>query len=132
MHTYTGVDQTSIDLPKANTGTAPGRYNREGIDLIELSQMFTDESAAGKWFERVMWPGGPVCPRCAGRNVYEGTNRAVPYRCRPCKRFFCVRTGTALEDSRPPLLKWVGATYIEFWSLGGASSTKLHRGLGVT
>ncbi len=110
-----------------NVGTAPGRYSREGITLIQLAQKFPSEEAAQKWFELVMWPDGPTCPRCDGQNVYEGTHKTMPYRCRPCKRFFSVRIGTLLAASNVPLLKWVYAVYIEMTSLKGVSSMKLHR-----
>ena len=115
-----------------NTGIAPGRYNREGISLIQLSNLFPNKQAARKWFEFIMWPDGPRCPRCKGKNVYEGTHKTMPYRCRPCKRTFSVRTGTVLAASNVPLLKWVYAVYIEMTSLKGVSSLKLHRDVGIS
>ena len=44
------------------------------------------------------------------------------YRCRSCKLFFSVRTGTALGRSKVPLKN----------SLKGVSGMKLHRDLKVT
>ena len=55
----------------------------------------------------------------------------MPYRCRPCKRFFSVRTGTALASSKLPLRTWAYAIYLEMTSLKGVSSMKLHRDLGI-
>ena len=43
-----------------------------------------------------------------------------------------MKTGTALEDSRLPLRKWVFAIYREVTSLKGVSSMKLHRDIKVT
>lgn len=113
-------------------GKAPGRYDIEGITLIELTRMFPDEATARKWFESKFWPNGPRCPRCKGQNVYEGTHKTMPYRCRPCNKTFSVRNGTVLESSRISLLKWAWAIYLELTSLKGVSSMKLHRDLGVT
>ena len=56
----------------------------------------------------------------------------MPYRCRSCKVFFSVRTGTALERSKVPLKKWAFAIYLSVTSLKGVSSMKLHRDLDVT
>lgn len=111
---------------------APGRNERKGINLLQLQEMFPDEKSAQQWFERTIWPNGTVCPRCDGQNVYRGTHKTMPYRCRPCKRFFSVRTGTVLAASNMSLRKWVYAIYLELTSLKGVSSMKLHRDLGIS
>lgn len=119
-------------MPKLDKGTAPSHYGRNGITLLELAKKFPDEQAAREWFEAVVWPNGPTCPRCKGQNVHEATHKTMPYRCRPCKRFFSVRTGTMLAASNMPLLKWVWAIYLELTSLEGVSSMKLHCDLSIS
>lgn len=110
----------------------PGRSHRKGISLIELAQWFPDEAAAMKWFESVIWPDGRKCPRCQGEDTYKTKNaNGMPYRCRSCKRYFSVKTGTALQSSKIPLQKWVWAIFLEATSLKGVSSMKLHRDLGL-
>ena len=113
---------------------APGKAYRQGISLIELGEMFPDETAARAWFERVRWPGGtPICPKCGGDNTaYIASEKPMPYRCRPCRKFFSVRTGTVLERSHIPLKKWVYAIYLSVTSLKGVSSMKLHRDVKVS
>ena len=56
----------------------------------------------------------------------------MPYWCRDCRKYFSVRTGTALESSRLPLRKWAFAVYIYVTNLKSVSSMKLHRDLKVT
>ncbi len=56
----------------------------------------------------------------------------MPYRCRDCRKYFSVKTGTALQSSKISLKKWVWAIYLEMTSLKGVSSMKLHRDLRVT
>lgn len=115
-----------------NTGIAPGRYDRKGITVIELSEMIPDELAACKWFENVIWPDGEIsCIRCGSDNTYACSHKTMPYRCRSCKRYFSCRTNTALESSPLSLKKWVWAIYLEVTSLKGVSSMKLHRDIGV-
>ena len=111
---------------------APGRHYRKGITVIELAERFPDEEAARKWFESVVWSDGRFCPRCKGTDTYRGTHKTMPYRCRDCNRTFSVRTGTALEESRLPLKKWVWAIFLEMTNLKGVASLKLHRDIGVT
>ncbi len=55
----------------------------------------------------------------------------MPYRCRDCKKYFSVKTGTVMAQSPILLRKWVYAIYLELTSLKGTSSLKLHRDLGV-
>ena len=99
---------------------APGRHDRDGITLLQLQQRFPDEDAARKWFENAIWPDGePYCPRCGCNDTHESTHKTMSYRCRPCKRFFSVRTGTVLKSSNLPLRIWVWAIYLEMTNLKG-------------
>ena len=112
---------------------APGRYYREGISLLELARMFPDEDSARCWFEETMWPDGQrPCPHCGSVNTHEASHGNMPYRCRDCRGYFSVKTGTAMGGSKVPLQKWVYAIYLDATSLKGVSSMKLHRDLGVT
>ena len=118
-----------------NAGKAPGKAYREGIDLIELFDMFPDELTAEKWFEKVRWsvPGSRHCPKCGSTNTMTKPNRKpMPFRCRDCKKFFSVRYGSLMERSHIPLRKWAIAIYLNATSLKGVSSMKLHRDLGIT
>ena len=113
--------------------TGPGKAHRKGLTFMDIMKLYPDEDAATKWFEAKFWPDGRKCPHCGGMNTYKTKNaNGMPYRCRPCKRYFSVRTGTLLQSSRVPLLKWVWAIYLELTALKGVSSMKLHRDLGVT
>ena len=113
---------------------APGRSHRKGISLIELAEMFPDENAAVEWFESWHWPNGEiVCTRCGSLNAYRVKSaKPMPYRCRDCRRYFSLKTGTAMEASNIPLRKWAFAIYLELTNLKGISSMKLHRDLRVT
>ena len=112
---------------------APGKHYREGISLMELTEMFPDEDAAVAWFETVRWADGRRCPHCGVTDTYGTPNRRpMPYRCSGCKTYFSVRTGSVLANSRLPLRKWAFAIYLVLTNLKSVSSMKLHRDLGVT
>ena len=104
----------------------------EGSTLARLAQWIPDEEAARQWFEAVHFPGGDVhCLRCGSGNVYRCKHKTMPFRCRSCKKYFSVKTGTAIEASNLPLKTWVWAIYLEVNSPAGISSMALHRALGV-
>ena len=116
----------------ANHG--PGKSHRKGISVMDMAAMFATEDAAVKWFETLHWPDGNLsCLRCGSS---DGAYRVksglpMPYRCKDCKRYFSLKTGTAMEASKLPLRLWAWAIYLEMTSLKGVSSMKLHRDLGV-
>ena len=115
------------------TQQAPGKWFREGISLIELTEMFPDEASAARWFERVRWPDGRHCPKCGSTETNDVPNaKPMPYWCKGCKGYFSVRTGTTMQDSRLPLRKWAFAIYLYVTNLKGVSSMKLHRDIKVT
>ena len=117
---------------EVKTHKTPGRHWRQDITLIELAEMFPTEGAAVEWLESTVWPNGRVCGHCGSDDTYETPNRKpMPYRCRGCKSYFSVRTGTVMAESPLPIRKWVYAIYLDCTSLRGVSATSLHRSIGV-
>lgn len=94
---------------------------------------FHDADAAREELERTLWPQGPVCPRCGGKERITGVKggRAGLLRCGPCKRQFTVTVGTVFESSHVPLNLWLQAVYLMCSSKKGISSHQLMRTLGV-
>ena len=100
---------------------------------MELADMFPDEATATAWFEKLVWPNGRHCPHCGNTETAKApATKKQPYWCGACRKGFSVRIGTALENSKVPLRKWVFAIYLEMTSLKGVSSMKLHRDIKVT
>ena len=112
----------------------PGKHYREGITVMAMADMFGTEEKAVEWFEGLHWPDGQMCClKCGGaEGAYRvASGQPMPYRCRDCKQYFSLKTGTAMEDSKLPLRLWAWAIYLEMTNLKGVSSMKLHRDLGV-
>ena len=111
---------------------ALGKAHRQGISIVELAKMFPDENAARNWFESILWPDGTrICPRCRSEKTHKCSHAKMPYRCSDCRKYFSIKTGTVMENSKLPLLKWVYAIYLDSTSPKGVSSMKLHRDLGI-
>ena len=125
---------SETDWRETMAGKAPGKHHRKGITLIEVTRMFPDDEAAEAWFVNIRWPDGVVtCPSCESDNVKVGAKHpTMSYRCRPCRKYFSVKTGTAMESSKLGLQVWAMAMYLLSTGLKGTSSMKLHRDLGVT
>lgn len=96
-----------------------------------MEKIYSDDEAARKHLEGLLWPGGPICPRCGVINeatLMQGkSHRPGLYNCRPCDKPFTVTVGTIYERSHIPLHKWVYATHLMTSSKKGISAAQLHR-----
>jgi len=97
--------------------------------------VFHDEAAAITEIEAILWPNGPVCPRCGGMDritkVNGKTARPGLWRCGPCKRQFTVKIGTIFESSHIPMNKWLQVIYLLASSKKGISSHQIMRTLDI-
>ena len=114
---------------------APGKANRKGISLIEITAMFPTDEAAEKWIAAQRWPDGPTCPHCGSLNVQSDIKHSsMTHRCRDCSNrpMFSLKTGTVMKGTQLGYREWAIAIYLMSTSLKGVSSMKLHRDLKVT
>ncbi len=112
---------------------APGKSHRKGISLFDLFEMFPNEKSAKDWLENCRWGDQRCCAHCGSTKTTPVRNlKPMPYQCVDCRKFFSVRTGTVMAESRLPLQKWVFAIYLWATSIKGVSSMKLHRDLKIT
>ncbi len=112
---------------------APGKHFRTGLSLVELTRMFPDDEAAARWIEGIRWPDGPQCPHCGSDSIQHPVkHKTMTHRCRSCRKWFSVRTGTCMQSSNLGLQVWVIAVYLLNTGLKGQSSMQLHRALGIT
>ncbi len=56
----------------------------------------------------------------------------MAYRCKDCRKYFSVRTGTVLEKSKLPLQTWLLAIYMMTTARKGLPSTQMARELDIT
>ncbi|MER8521524.1 IS1595 family transposase [Mesorhizobium sp. M0644] len=98
---------------------------------------FHNEEAAFERLEAIVWPEGPICPKCGNceqariTRVSGPTARTGLRRCLECKKQFTVKVGTVFESSHVPLHKWWQAAHLLASSKKGISAHQLHRTLQV-
>ena len=115
------------------TKAGPGKSYRKGMTMLDLMDMFPDEATARTWFEGVVWGDERACGHCGSvRTSVVKSGKPMPYRCKDCRKYFSVKTGTALACSNLPLRTWALAIYLCLTNLKSVSSMKLKRDLGVT
>ena len=96
-----------------------------------------DDDAARAHLERVLWPQGPVCPRCGvmGDRITKlqgKSTRPGVYKCKDCRKPFSVTVGTVMERSHIPLSKWVLAGQLMASSKKSMSAHQLHRMMDIS
>ena len=86
---------------------------KNDMSIIEFFSLFPNDTAAMKWLEAQRWPEGVRCPRCGSPHIAETNSRSPkqPYRCRPCRYDFSVKTGTVMHSSNVSCQKWLLALY---------------------
>ncbi|AZV18266.1 MULTISPECIES: IS1595 family transposase [unclassified Mesorhizobium] len=108
---------------------------------------FHDEAKAFEHVEGILWPQGPVCPKCgsmdrhyalkgvrtkASKKNPHGVERHGLYKCSACRSQFTVRMGSIFEESHLPLTKWLQAIHLMCASKKGISAHQMHRILECT
>src|ERR1700730_2637887 len=99
---------------------------------------FTDETAARKALESVVWPNGPFCPHCGNADpdkIAKLTTKSVRpglHYCNECKGQFTATVGTIFERSKLPLTKGWFAMHRIGSSKKGISSHQLHCMLSIS
>jgi len=108
---------------------------------IFTKSYFFDEAAAFAEVESIVWPNGPICPKCGsverigsleGVKDKKGRVRHGLKKCYACRSQFTVRVGTIFESSHIPLHLWLQAAFLMCSSKKGVSANQLHRTLGIT
>jgi transposase-like protein len=103
------------------------------LDLPTLIERFGSDEKCREYLERLRWPEGVECPRCAGRSISRIEKRKQ-FECNAesCRYQFSVTAGTVFHDSHLPLWKWFLAIYMIGESKKGISAKQLERTLGVS
>ena len=98
--------------------------------LLDFAEAFPNEEACIKYLEQLIWYGIPVSPFNRASKVYICANGK--YFCKETKKYFTIKTGTMLENSKISLRQWFMATYLVTSNSSGCSATNLARKIGVT
>jgi transposase-like protein len=104
------------------------------VDLTK--PIYHDNDAAREHLEGLLWPNGPVCPRCGVMEdritkLKGKSTRPGVYKCKDCRKPFSVTVGTVMERSKIPLCKWVLAAQLMASSKKGMSAKQLERMIGT-
>jgi len=101
--------------------------------IIDLVRVFPDEHSCHQYLASQRWDDGVIeCPfdGCGSDRAYVFAD-GIRYKCCKCKRKFTAKTGTFMEASKLPTIKWLMAMYLVLHKKG-VSSIQLGKDIGVT
>ena len=102
--------------------------------LYKYAPYFLDDKAARELLASVLWPDGPVCPKCGVVNHAYVTSKPGVFRCaeKGCRMDFTVTMSTVMERSHIALPKWLRGFYLMTSSKKEVNPHQLHRTLGIS
>ena len=102
------------------------------ISLRQFNERIPGEEAAIAFAENQRWGDAPWCPTCGLETVYRvKSGKPMSHRCRGCKKYFSVRSGTVMAETNLPVRTWLLAVHLIHTGRKGTSALQLHKLLGV-
>lgn len=107
--------------------------NPKSLTILDLAQRFPNEKACHQYLAAQRWDTGEIiCPRnqCGHGECYVFSD-GIRYKCKKCNAIFTAKTGTFMEGSKLPTIKWIFAMFLVLHKKG-VSSVQLAKDIGVT
>lgn len=105
----------------------------DASSFFELLRLIPDEEAATAYVEEMLWGDTPQCGHCGSDNVYlVQSGKPLPWRCRTCRKYFSVKTGTVMEKTMLPLQTWIMAIHLMFSTPKGMNAKQMSIILGIS
>ena len=84
------------------------------LSIWEFFRRFPDEIASVRFMKAKRRGNEKRCPYCDSLSITDIKNDAspIPYRCRNCRKYFSVRTGTVLAESKLPFRNGLWPPYL--------------------
>lgn len=109
--------------------------------IQQAAAAFADEERSRAIFEAMVWPAGPVCPRCGSVRIYRLRDRDMGGTVRPglrqcaepeCGYHFTATCKTPLHSTKLSIGKWLMGMWVILQSDKGISSVRLAEILGIS
>lgn len=104
--------------------------NESYSSILELIKAFPDEQSCINHLEELRWNGNVISPFDPSSKVYKC--KGNKYRCKETGKYFNVRTGTFLDNTKVKLQKWFLAIWLVTSHKKGISSLQLAKDIDVT
>ena len=102
------------------------------VTLLDFQRMFPDEAACLRYLERIRWPNGFCCEKCASVDEpFRLSTHARKLKCRLCHHVESVTGDTVMHRSKTSIHVWFWAAYLVATQTPGISALELQKKLGI-
>jgi hypothetical protein len=100
--------------------------------LLDFQCMFPDETACLRYLEKVRWPYGFSCEKCASiGEPFRLSTHPRKLKCRFCHHVESVTADTVMHRSKTSIHIWFWAAYLIAAQTPGVSALELQKRLGI-
>lgn len=99
------------------------------MTILEFSKKFPTEASCRLHFKSVRDKTGVVCKKCQHTDHYWLQNKEQ-YQCKSCGFRTTLRSGTVMQDSKLPFMKWYMAMIFMSATKKGFSAAEMQRQIG--
>ncbi len=101
--------------------------------IIDICNVFPNDKVCHQYLASQRWDSGEiVCPhKDCKHTIHYIFKDGIRYKCKKCKLLFTAKTGTFMDSSKLPTIKWLFAFYLVLHKKG-ISSVQLSKDIGVT
>ncbi len=102
------------------------------VTLLDFQRMFPDETACLRYLEKIRWPDGYVCGKCATNGEpLRLVSHPRKLKCRSCHHLESVTADTVMHRSKTSIHVWFWAAYLAATQTPGISALELKKKLGI-
>jgi len=102
------------------------------VNLLDFQRMFQNEAACLRYLERMRWPSGFTCEKCAtAGEPFRSATRPRVLKCRSCLHETSVTAGTVMHRTKTQLRVWFWAAYLVATQTPGVSALEVQKRLGI-
>ena len=106
-------------------------HNAQFKTILDLIRAFPDDKSCHQYLAGLRWGSGVMeCPHCKHERAYVFKD-GIRYKCKSCKLQYTAKTGTFMEASKLPTIKWFVAMFLTMHKKG-ISSIQLGKDIGVS
>ena len=102
------------------------------ITLLDFQSMFPDELSCLAYLEKICWPNGFTCKKCATKGEpFRLSAYHRKLKCRSCYHLESVTSDTVMHRSKTSIHVWFWAAYLVATQTPGISALELQKKLGI-
>ena len=102
------------------------------LTLLDFQRMFPDETACLRYLEKIRWPDGFVCGKCATvGEPFRLSSHPRKLKCRSCQHLESVTADTVMHRSKSSIHVWFWAAYLVATQTPDISALELKKKLGI-